>query len=124
MAKTPKRATGNGDLQEVERLNVDYIKSNHFRTLAPSGLISSLTPQGQVQVALYGERQAIPQRVVYKLLPDGGLGEILEQVGRDAVVREVEIAVTMDKVLARALARRLLELVKELEADEQEGEEK
>lgn len=119
MAKAPGKRTSVGtDNPDVERLNVDYVQSNHFRTLTPSGVMSSITPQGQIQVALYAERQAIPQRVVYKVLPDGSLGDVIEQVSRDAVIREVEIALTLDRTLAKVFARRLSELVKELEADD------
>ena len=99
----------------VDRVNIDYIKANHFRTIAPSGVMSSITPQGQVQFALFSERQAIPQRIVHEVDSSGNLGKVLEQVVREAIVREVEVAVTMDRQTAILFAHRLLELAKELD---------
>lgn len=101
----------NGDA--TERVNVDYIKGSLFRTIAPSGLIASPTPQGQIQVAFFSERQAIPQRVVYKLNPDGSLGDKIEIVSRDAIVRELDIAVTLDPETVEGLVRLLVDLMQD-----------
>lgn len=93
---------GHGDPEDTDdgdtsaRVNIDYIKSSLFRTIRPSGAIASITPQGQIQIAFFSERQAIPQRVVHDLGPDGELGEPIEIIGRDSVVREIDIAITME----------------------------
>ena len=100
----------------ADRVNIDYIKANHFRTIAPSGVMSSVTPQGQIQFALFSERQAIPQRVVHELDSNGNLGTVLEQIVREAIVREVEVAVTMDRQTAVLFAQRLLNLAKDLDS--------
>ena len=105
---------------EVPKINIDYIKSNLFRTIAPTGVMSSVTPQGLIHFALYSERQAIPQRVVHVVESDGNLGEEIESIGRDAIVREVEAAVTIDSKTALRFAKRLLELAKEIDGIDKE----
>ena len=76
---------------EREHVNIDYIKSNYFRSFAPNGALHTITPNGDIQLAFYSEHQAIPQRVVHEYLPDGRLGPVTETVGRDAVVREARL---------------------------------
>ena len=99
-----------------DRINIDYIKGNLFRTVRPDGLIGSLTPQGLLQLVFFAERQAIPQRVVYRLENDGALGEELEVVGRKAVVRELEVALTLDIETAQAVVRFLADSLREAAA--------
>jgi hypothetical protein len=121
---TNKSPSDNDAGGEQDRLNVDYIKSNHFRTIAPSGMMGSVTPQGMVQVALFSERQAIPQRVVYSLMSDGSMGNVIERIGRDAVVREVEVAITLDIETATIFCKHLEDLIKEIKAIEMPGSNK
>lgn len=114
MTMTEVRPPPEGDT-DADRVNLDYIKSNHFRTIAPNGMLSSVTPQGSIQLALFSERQAIPQRVVHKYDSEGFLGEVLEVIGRDAIVREVEAVVTLDVGVAKMLVRSLADYLKEIE---------
>lgn len=112
--RTKNQDHGDAANAVADRMSIDYIKSLHFRTIAPTGSITSITPIGLVQLALYSERQPIPQRVVHAIQPNGELGDIIDIIGRDAIVREVEAAITLEPDLARALAIRILDLVKEL----------
>jgi hypothetical protein len=114
--KTTTSSPRTGAAADAQRVNIDYVKSYYFRMITPSGAMSSVTPQGQIQFGLFSERQAIPQRVVYRLESDQSLGELIESVGRDSIVREVEAIVTLDSATAKAFAQRLLELVQEVES--------
>ena len=107
-------AQDDGEGEAPDRVNIDYIKGTLFRTINPTGLIGSITPQGKIQIALYSERQAIPRRVTYKLGPDGELGEALEMIGRDAVVRELEAVVTLDPQTAEKLVSFLSSMMTEI----------
>lgn len=104
-------STPDGDTQA--QVNIDYIKGNYFRTIRPDGAIAGRTPTGEIQLAFFSERQAIPQRMVHKLEDDGTLGGVIESIGRDAVVRELDIVVTVDQDLAVTLARFLLDRLTE-----------
>jgi hypothetical protein len=83
--------------KKLEELEFDFIKSNFFRVIKADGAFGGLTGNGSLHMALYSERNAIPTKTVHKVMA-GGLGpEIREKrEGRKAVVREVEIDVTMD----------------------------
>jgi hypothetical protein len=72
---------------------------------------------------LYSERQAIPQHVTYKLDKAGALGERLEVIGRDAVVRELEAVVTLDRETAEELEHFLSSLLKGADGDEDQASE-
>ena len=101
-----------------DRVNIDYIKGTLFRTISPTGLIGSVTAQGKIQVALYSERQALPRRVTYRLGSNGELGEAIESIGRDAVVRELEAVITLDPQTAEVLATFLSSMLRDLEGSE------
>lgn len=107
-----------------DRVNFDYIKGNSFRTVRPDGAIGALTPNGQVQLAFYSERQAIPQRIVYTLNDDGSLGSEIDRIGRKGVVREVEVAITLDIDTAKAVIGFLEQLVTQAAKTKDEEEPK
>src|SRR5205807_2031151 len=75
----------------------DFIKSNFFRVIKADGAFGGLTGNGSLHMALYSERSSIPTKLVHRVV-DGQLGpEIREKrKGRKAIVREVEVDVTMD----------------------------
>jgi hypothetical protein len=81
-----------------------YIKSPQFRVVHADGIIGGPTPKLNLHLAFYSERVAIPQQTVHTV-KDGVLGEeVLEQrVGRDGIVREVEVDTIMDIATARVL---------------------
>jgi hypothetical protein len=108
--RAPKKKDESG---ADDRVNIDFIKGTLFRTISPDGLMGSVTPLGKIQIALFSERQAIPQRVVYKL-EDGELGESIETIGRNAIVREIDAVVTLDLLVAESLLGFLEDRLKEV----------
>jgi hypothetical protein len=87
--KTPKLP------KEIE---FDFIKSNLFRVIRADGAFGGLAPNGVVHMALYSERQPIPTKVVHTVISNTQLGPEIQEKrqGRKAIVREVEVDVTMD----------------------------
>lgn len=96
-----------------DEVAVDYLKSTNFAVHWADGVVGGLTPSGHVHLSLYAERMAIPRRVVYKLTPDGDLGEENrdKRVSREAIVRELACDVLMSLDVAEDLANWLLEAV-------------
>jgi hypothetical protein len=82
-----------------------YIKSAQFRVIHVDGMIGGLTPRAGIHIALYSERPAIPQQTVQALKEDGTLGDevVDRRVGKEGVVREMEVDAIMDADVARAL---------------------
>jgi hypothetical protein len=105
-----------GDGKPPQKIAFDYIKGQYFRVIHADGAIGGLTPQGNIQFALYSERKAIPRRQVHTIKPDLILGDVIpeETVSRDSIVREMDINVVMNPDVAANLAKWLFERVEEL----------
>ena len=95
----------------------DYVKSHDFRVVWADGAVGTLTPNGLVHFALYAERQAIPRRQVFEIVPvdetTGTLGkEVMEkQISRGSIVREMSCDVFLSTESVENLALWLLEQV-------------
>jgi hypothetical protein len=96
--------------------NFDYLKGNQFRVIHADGAFFALTAQG-LTVSFFSERQPIPRRVVHKVNRDGTLGEEIqeERVVRDAMIRDVDVAVTMNIDTAKRLSQTLIEMIRKFE---------
>jgi len=98
-----------------------YVKSSGFRTVHGDGIIGSITPRGLIHFAVYTERPAIPQIVVHEVDAHGKVGNVVAApMGRDGIVRELEVDIILDLQTARSfrewLDLRLVEGEKGLEA--------
>ena len=89
---------------KLKEISFDFIKSNLFRVIRCDGAFGGLAPNGSIHMAIYSERQAIPTKTVHKF-DNGQLGqEILsKREGRSAVVREIEVDISMDVRQAKVL---------------------
>ena len=76
LSVSPKRS---GD-----RVVIEYIKSQLFRVAHVDGAIGGPTPSGQIHLAMFSERPAIPRRLVARL--SGGV--IGDPIPEETVVRE------------------------------------
>lgn len=85
-----------------ERFVVDYIKSQQFRVVFAEGFLSSATAGNKVHVAFWNSRDAIPQRIEYRVDAKGNVEEHTRRVRADQI-REVEVGVLMDIDTALAL---------------------
>ena len=101
----------------VPSINFDYIKSTQFRVVHADGAYFALTGQGGLTMSFFAERQPIPKRVVYKVNPDGSIGEEIadSRVVRDAIIRETEFVVTMTEETALRVRKALDDILKQLQ---------
>lgn len=97
MAKSTRRKKKNA-VQEPTNVVFEYIKSQHFRVIHADGAIGGITPSGNVHVAFYSERPAIPRMMVHEANPDGSLGKLLPEqtVKRPGVIREMDVDVVLN----------------------------
>lgn len=86
-------------------IRFSYLKSNSFRVIHVDGALGGPTPSGYIHMTLYSERAAIPQQTEYEITAEGTLGkEVTDlRVGRDGIVRELEVDAIMNVATARAL---------------------
>jgi hypothetical protein len=90
-------------LLEKPTIAFDYIKTSGFQSLHVDGAIGGMTPRGDVNVAFFAERAALPRRLVHELNDDGTLGEIKDMESRNSVVREMSVGVVMSAQVAEEL---------------------
>lgn len=109
-----------GDPKTTE-ITVHYIKSNTFRVIYAEGAHGGISPSGKIQMALYNERQPIPQQTQHAV-EEAGKGqlkfgkEIVEKrLGRTGIVREVEAEILLDVEGAKRIGAWLLEQTATLE---------
>jgi hypothetical protein len=112
MAKVGKKRKESQGRSEIK---FDYIKSQYFRVIHADGAIGSVTPAGFIHFALYNERSAIPRQITHLVKPDGTLGERVfeETVGRETIVREMDVDVVLSITVAENLRKWLGEKIKE-----------
>lgn len=107
------------------QIKFDFIKSNYFRTIHADGVWGGLNGHLDIAMAFYSERPAIPQQITVPI-EGGQLGNELEakRVGRDAIIRDVEISVTMNVEVARHFRQWLDDKIKAVEEINQKGTKK
>jgi len=112
-----KKSKGNGDGGPSNQIRFHYLKSAHFRTVHADGAIGSITPQGNIQMAIYSERIAIPREMVQEINSDGSLGSIIdsETISREGIVREMETDVMMSINVAKSIQKWLGDKIREFE---------
>ena len=102
--ETPKKDTPAEDSSPT--VTFHYIKSNLFRVIHADGAWGGITPKLKIQMALFSERNPIPQQTVQEVTEADTLGDErkAERVSRKGVIREVEAEVVMDVETAESLA--------------------
>jgi hypothetical protein len=90
---------------EPQNVAIEYIKGQLFRVVHADGAIGSITPSGNVHIAFYSERAAIPRMMVHPRNENGTLGPpIPEQtVTRPGLIREMDVDVVMGPAAVDAL---------------------
>jgi hypothetical protein len=104
-----------GEPEKPRELKFHYIKSNFFRTVHADGVLGGLSPTASIIMNFYSERQAIPKIVTHEIKPDMTLGQELKKEGKEGIVREVEISISMGVPAAQALKDWLETRIKEFE---------
>src|SRR3954469_15164957 len=57
------------DVGDERVVVIEYIKSSYFRVVHSTGAIGGITPEGNIHMAFFSERPAIPRMQVHKLQP-------------------------------------------------------
>lgn len=94
---------GAGASNEREEVGIKYVKANFFRVIHADGAWGGISPKGDIHIALYNERAAIPDISRLVVAPDGKVLEPETFEAASKLVREVEADVIVDLGTARAL---------------------
>src|SRR3954447_13701005 len=98
-----------------ETVNFFYIKSAQFRVVHADGVIGGITPRGQIHLAFYSERGAIPQVQTHNVSPEGTVSEPIASEGKSGIVREIDFDAIMTKRAAIDFRDWLTRQISELE---------
>jgi hypothetical protein len=82
---------------EAPEIVFEYIKSNLFRVIHCDGAIGGVTPSGNLHIAFFSERAAIPRTLVHSRGEMGTLGPLIPErtQGRPSVIREMDVDVVV-----------------------------
>ncbi|HLF94908.1 MAG TPA: hypothetical protein VJB14_15685 [Planctomycetota bacterium] len=87
-----------------DSIHFDFVKSNLFRVIHADGVW--ISPYGEnINVTFFNERIPIPRQTTQELKNDGTLGpeDVAKRLGRDALIREMEVNVVMSLQTAKAV---------------------
>lgn len=105
--------------EEPPQIGIYYQKARHHRTIHADGVWAGLSPTAKVQFALYSELRPMPEFVLHQVTKEAGVGELLEQVVKDGIIRETEISVVMDVPLAIQFISLLQQMVSQVQTIQQ-----
>jgi hypothetical protein len=112
--KTRKYTTAKTSKAPKE-IDINYIKSGGYRTFHVDGVFGGLTPNGKIHVALFVQRQVIPEIIKQEIMPEGALGQEVSRVSKKGIVREIESGLIMDVEIAKIFRDWLDDKIKEFE---------
>jgi len=122
MAENETTEEQNTQSHETEEVVFSYLKSGYFRVIHADGAWGGLSPRGDIHIAFYNERAAIPDVSKLVVSPEGRIITPEQFSASSQVVREVEVDVVVDLVTAKGLLRWLNEKVRALEGLMREAE--
>ena len=117
MPENDEKAAENGQVDENIELAVNYVKSNYFRVVHADGAWGGLSMSGDIHIAFYNERAAIPDKsklTVSKQTSQVVIPEEFEATSQH--VREVEVDVIVDLNTAISIRSWLDGKIKTLQA--------
>jgi hypothetical protein len=106
--------TDNSKPTTPSTVEFDYLKSNFFRVVRANGAFGGFSPDGSLYMAIYSERPAMPDASIYAIESTGKVGaEIMAQrkVTSKGIVRELEVGLSFDVAVAKAIIQWLSERV-------------
>lgn len=108
----------NDDAEET--LKFHYVKSDQFRVIHADGAYGSLAPGGDlIHLAFFSERYPIPLEVLTRLED----GEEVSRVGREGILRELDVNTIMTVETAASIAKWLQHVVDLIRSHETDGPE-
>lgn len=111
--------------ERPKQLTFHFIKSNAFRVLHIDGAFGGVGPTADsIHMAIFSHRQPIPVQVAYAINEDGKLGDEIDRVVREGLVREVEADLVMSVDTAATIRDWLDERIEQVKKLSKSGKRK
>lgn len=101
--------------KKIGQITFEYKISPNYTNYTIAGAHGGLQPGGLITANIFSERTAIPKRIVHRLTDEGGLGEIIEEDKKEAIIRDVLFSLSMTPNTAKSLGKWLIEKAEEYE---------
>jgi len=100
-----------------DNIRIEYVKSSAFRVIRADGAIGGISPRLELFITFYNERFPIPKVLVFETTPEGAPGDevMSERESKAGVIREAEVAISMDLPTAKSFVSWMNAKVAELE---------
>lgn len=85
--------------KEQEEITIYYDETADYRVIRADGAWAGITPQLEIQFALYNEIQPLPETVRHKITPEGNLGQEVDRQAEVGIKREVSAMVVMNPLV-------------------------
>ncbi len=95
-----------------EIIDIHYLKTNSYRSYHVDGIFGGPTAHGKLYIELFLERSATPQIIQHKVTPEGKLGDEVNRIGKQGIIREIEAGLIMDIKMAKVFSDWLNEKIK------------
>jgi uncharacterized lipoprotein YmbA len=102
--------------ETLDRIQIVYRTARHHRTFHADGAWAAITPQLEVQVALFSDLRPLPDVVSHHVTPLGELGaEIENPKAEPFLVRETDVTFVMNKQVVNSLIELLQRTVSQID---------
>jgi hypothetical protein len=105
-----------------EEIKFHYLKGNSYRSIHADGFYGGVTAHNYIHMVAFSERNPIPQQAFYPVIAkQGAMAQIgdedkTKRIGKDGIIRELEIGIFFDLSTALALQQWLDKKINELRA--------
>ena len=108
------------EAEELSSIDFYFVRSSTFRVVHMDGAWGGLTPNGEIQMAIYNERATLPERLTHDV-QGRRLGAETDRQGPKGIERELEvdIRINLEKALAMRewLSSKIQDLQKRMEIE-------
>ena len=94
-----------------DEITFNFTEGPDYRVVRADGAWAGLTPQLEIQFALFNDLQPMPNATRHKLLPDGTVGPEVARETTEGIDREVSVMVVMNPVIAMQFIRLLQDIL-------------
>jgi hypothetical protein len=101
----------------LERIRFYYERARHHRTYHVDGLWATITPQLEVQFAIYSNLRPLPKDITHRITPEGKLEEGEERRDQQSILREVDATIVMNRETVRATIELLQRMLSEVDKE-------
>ena len=105
-----------------DELKFHYLKAKHYRSVHADGFFGGVTGRKYIHMTIFSERNPIPREVFYPVIGTQDSGFLLigdentdKRVGKDGIIRELEVGVFFDLESAKKLIPWLDDKIKRVE---------